>query len=125
MVLKRATAVAVSAAILASAPAGAHFREAVMERELLAGAWEKGPGEPCADIYPERLVLRDEGVFDAPGAADGGKIWHSGDWVLEGARLKMQAANDAMLNYRLEVEGPDEIVITSDDGCRVIYRRAE
>ncbi len=118
-------AVAASAAtVFASAPAEAHWRGHVMDRDLLSGVWVRSAGEACAEAYPERIEMQDLGIYAAPGAVDAGKLWHSGDWELEGGVLKMQAANDAMLPYRIAALSGGEMVLLDADGCRIVYRKA-
>lgn len=91
-----------------------------MDKGLLAGVWQKAEG---ADIYPERLEIEALGIYAAPGAADAGKIWHSGDWAVEGEVLRIQAAHDAMLPYRVSRLTEAALELLDGDGARIVYER--
>jgi hypothetical protein len=91
----------------------------------LSGAWVRSAGPACAEIYPEVVIFRADGNYEAPGAADQGKVWHSGEYRLEpDGTLVVQAANDAMRRYHIVERAAQKLVLRDDAGCEVILTRA-
>ena len=90
--------------------------------QALAGQWEKQTTTPCARPYPSRLVLHPGGVYDAPGAAEEGALWHGGDWSVTEDRLTMMMANDAMMSYALKISDDGQLKITDPTGCEITYK---
>lgn len=91
------------------------------------GEWRKVAEEGCREAYPETIVFREGGVYEAPGAAEAGMRLQSGDYEVsgeEGGSLLLQAANDAMLRYRIVEKREAAFVLDDGDGCRVGYRRS-
>ena len=112
-----------AAAILAAVFAVPAFVEAGIAKDHLTGRWLKATADSCAARYPAELLLRPGGIYEAPGGPEAGALWHSGEWRLEGGDFVIQMANDAMRRYRLAAGG-DELAVTDDEGCRIVYRRA-
>ena len=113
-----------AAAILAAATCAV---PATMEASIandLTGRWLKATADSCAARYPAELLLQPGGIYEAPGGPETGAVWHSGEWRLEGGDFVIQMANDAMRHYRLAASGGDELAVTDDQGCRIVYRRA-
>jgi hypothetical protein len=93
------------------------------------GRWRKAEEAGCPAPYPEVLVVREGGIYEAPGAAEAGSRFHSGDVALEegeeGATptLLLQAAHDAMVRHRVVERTDEAFVLETSEGCRVRYRR--
>jgi len=96
-----------------------------VDESLLAGQWQKDTEEGCASRYPPRLTVRGGGIYEAPDGPEMGSLWHGGDWRAEEDALFIQAANDAMLSYRIIKLDRDQLVLADSAGCRVVYRRAD
>lgn len=90
-----------------------------------AGRWQKVEEDRCPWPYPELLIVRVGGVYEAPGGPEAGSRFHSGDWTTEedGTVLVLQAANDAMVRHRVLEHTADAFTLEASGGCRVRYRR--
>lgn len=99
---------------------------AEISTESLAGEWRKVTEDACARQYPERLEFDALGIYKAPGGPESGSLWHGGDFTAEdGSTLTVQAANDAMLHYRVAAFDGMRLTLEDDRGCSVEYVRAE
>ncbi len=95
-----------------------------METKQLTGAWRKIDDPECAKAYPESLEFREGDFYLCAGDDDVLCGWPSGDYeMMQGDRIRMQTANDAMVAY--EISAPREGVIrfVDDEGCVVEYER--
>lgn len=97
---------------------------AEISKESLAGQWRKITQEDCARQYPERLEFDAVGIYKAPGGPEAGALWHGGDFTADdGSTLTVQAANDAMLPYRVAAFDGERLTLEDEGGCRVDYVR--
>jgi len=93
------------------------------------GRWKKAETEEgeCREAYPPELVFRRSGAYEAPGGIEAGSRLHSGEWRLEegeeGPLLLLQAANDAMLPFRIGEKREEAFTLEDAAGCRIRYRR--
>lgn len=91
----------------------------------ILGSWMLADLGGCETVYPSAVEFVDGGVYGAPTGPDEGAVLHGGDWELDGDTLAMQAANDAMLRYRVSQIGPEALVIVDADGCEIRYARTD
>lgn len=119
----------VVATLVASGGAGASAAEtggeSMIAEDKFAGRWLKETTDSCAARYPAELLLRDGGIYEAPGGPEAGAVWHSGEWRLESeTEFVIQMANDEMRHYALVALNTNELALKDAEGCRIVYRRA-
>ncbi|HET6705338.1 MULTISPECIES: hypothetical protein [unclassified Amycolatopsis] len=51
-------------------------------------------------------------------------VWDAGSYTVDGDRLTLSLANDALASYSLEI-APDTLVITGETGRPIVYQRAD
>lgn len=117
---------ALAAAMLATGGlADRRTEEGTIATDDFTGRWLKATTDPCAERYPAELLLRPGGLYEAPGGPETGAAWHSGEWRLEGGTaLVIQMADDEMRRYPMAASDGNELAVTDDEGCRIVYRRA-
>ena len=92
--------------------------------QALAGTWQKLSQDSCAVPYPDSLIFKPGGIYQAPGAPESGKHWHGGDYELTtDGDLKVQMANDAMKPYRITALSAELLTIEDASGCQIRYGR--
>jgi hypothetical protein len=93
----------------------------------LVGEWRKVSASPCAELYPDRLTFRNDGVYLVPQElvrADPFPIWQSGDYeVVDDGRIRIQTSTDAMAAYDFTLSPEGVLSFTDGSGCRFNFER--
>ncbi len=79
--------------------------------------------EGCEDVFPGRMEFREFGVYATADGVEIGARWHGGDWELEDAVLKIQAANDEMLRYVVAEWEDGDLRLEGNGSCEIRYTR--
>jgi hypothetical protein len=92
----------------------------------LRGVWHKTSRSQCAEQYPDRLDIREGGLyFGQKDPAGSFTQWDAGTWEVAGPeQVKMSTANDAVLSYNFLLAG-DVLTFTDPQGCEIQYRRQQ
>lgn len=94
------------------------------DQTLGEGMWTKVSRSACADQYPARLELRNDGIYTGTGERPGAFTqWDAGTYRVSGpGRVEISVANDALITYSFAIDG-DTLRFTDPDGCEFVYRR--
>jgi hypothetical protein len=107
---RRRACVAVLLALLLSGCGG---------RGSVVGTWDKVQSPPCADIYPERLVLLEDGTY-----VGGLLLWNGGKYdLVNDKRIKLETRTGPGL-YEFELSG-SRLTFKTDWGCSVKYAKRD
>ena len=92
--------------------------------DVLTGPWRKITEESCSSRYPAQFEFRAGGAYDAPDGPETGAYWHGGDWgIAKDGRIVIQAANDAMMPYRVVEISDMQLTLEDSEDCRFTYQR--
>jgi hypothetical protein len=92
----------------------------------LGGRWQKVSRSACGEAYPDLLELEPGGRYTGTNEAGSAlhPLWDRGGWEPAGpGRVRISTANDAEIEYAVELEG-DALAFVDPDGCRIEYARA-
>jgi len=93
-------------------------------RRILPGHWQMTGQPDCARFYPDRVMFRAAGLYEAPGAPEAGKLWQSGDFELPDEQtIVIQVANDAMVGYRIRELTETRLTLEDQNGCVFSFDR--
>jgi hypothetical protein len=96
------------------------------EEIMLVGRWQKSTDAACAVAYPKNLEFRAGGTYLSASAPESFAIWQSGSYELVGSdRIRIQIANDAMIEYQFHLASGGRLTFVDDQGCEITYRRVE
>ena len=72
----------------------------------LVGEWrlQKETGSGCEVRLPESLIFESTGIYAAPSGAARGATLHGGDWSLTDRSIRIQAADDAILEFSIALD---------------------
>ncbi|MCG8356819.1 MAG: hypothetical protein MI920_14710 [Kiloniellales bacterium] len=99
--------------------------EPIEADKLLAGHWWRIGGPACAEIYPDHVLFRTTGLYEAPRAAEKGKIWHTGDYEVTDSRtVVIQAAENVSLRYTIKELSEVRLTLEDERGCVFSFKRA-
>ena len=88
-------------------------------RSRIVGTWDKIQSLPCADMYPERLVLLDDGTY-----VGGLLLWNGGKYdLVDDKRIKLETRTGPGL-YVFDLSG-NRLTFRTDWGCNVKYAKRE
>lgn len=91
----------------------------------IVGKWHKLSPAECDTPYPDQLEFLKAGVYLSTPAEKAFTLWQSGDYELvDGDRIKIQTATDAMLLYRVSLQNDKTLVFIDEKGCEFKYQRA-
>jgi hypothetical protein len=86
-------------------------------RGSMVGTWDKVQSPPCADLYPERLILLDDGTY-----VGGLLLWNGGKYdLVDDKRIKLETRTGPGL-YEFELSG-SRLTFKTDWGCSVKYAK--
>lgn len=90
----------------------------------LKGVWHKMSRSQCSEQYPDRLDIREGGLyFGQKDPAGSFTQWDAGTWEVAGPeQVKLSTANDAVLTYNFLLAG-DLLTFIDPQGCEIQYRR--
>ena len=96
------------------------------EQIAIISTWTRISQEPCAQLYPETLEFREDGVYLTSSSDDTFREWQAGDYKIQDKSfLKMQLSNDAMGLYHFSFQGSERLVFEDSNGCRITYGKME
>lgn len=111
-------------------PGGGASFSTELDLTNVIGDWERTSAVPRSARfdYPERIEIRDGGIYLVPQAEiyEHAPLWQGGlieEVEGEPGRIRLQSANDAMIEYGWALRG-DALTFTVEDDLRIEYRRA-
>jgi hypothetical protein len=93
--------------------------------KIFVGRWEKLPGPPCSETYPDHIEFRENGLYFGHREPAGTYcLWDAGTFeVVSPSQVKISTAYDAVITYGFTTSN-DVVTFVAPDQCQFQYKRA-
>lgn len=75
-------------------------------------------------MFPAEIEFGEHRYAARKAPGQGFIVWDAGTYTVDGDRLTLSLANDALASYSLEIT-PETLVITGETGRPIVYQRAD